>query len=80
MAKVLCRLSAEGGNLSDILYALGIPCIVRGLHAHPHSGAVTKQFAEPNRHGWRHRFALTQNIVKMLAGDTKKSGKLMSKP
>jgi hypothetical protein len=27
----LCRFGAEGGNLTDILLALGIPGIVRGL-------------------------------------------------
>src|SRR5689334_12641 len=69
MAKVLCRLGAEGGNLADILFALGIPPIARGLHAHPHSGAVTEQFAQANCYGRRYWLTLTQNIVEMLARD-----------
>ena len=69
MVKVLRRISAEGRNFADILFALGDPCIVRGLHAHPDSRAIAKQFAEPNRHGRRDRLALAQNIVEMLAGD-----------
>jgi hypothetical protein len=36
--------------------------------------AVTEQFAEPNRHGRRNRFALAQNIVEMLAGDAEQVG------
>jgi hypothetical protein len=30
---------------------------------------TTIGFAEPNRYGRRYRFALTQNIIEMLAGD-----------
>jgi hypothetical protein len=44
----LCRFGAEGGNLTDILLALGIPGIVRGLHAYSDSGAIAEQFAEAN--------------------------------
>jgi hypothetical protein len=40
----LRRFGAESGNLADIFFALGIPCIVR-LHAYPDSGTVAKQFA-----------------------------------
>ena len=69
------RPSAEGGNLADILFAFGIPRNVRG-HAYPDSGAVTEQFAEPNRHGRRNRFALAENIVEMLAGDAEQLGNL----
>lgn len=49
---------------------------VRGLHAHPNSGAVAKKLAEPNRYGRRHRFALTQDIVEMLARDAEQLGDL----
>ena len=52
--------------------AFGVPGIVRGLHANPDAGTVAEQFAEPNRHGRRHRFELAQNIVEMLAGDAEK--------
>jgi hypothetical protein len=65
----LRRLRAERGTLPDILFALGILRIVCGLHAHPDSGTVAKQFTQPNCYGRRYRFALPQNIVQMLAGD-----------
>jgi len=65
-------LGAEGGNLAHVFFALGMPCIVSGLHAHPNSGAVAKQLAESNRHGRRHRFALAQYVIEMLAGNAEK--------
>jgi hypothetical protein len=59
---------AEGGNLTDVLFALGGPGIERNLQADPDSCAGAKQFAQPNRHGGRYQFALPQNIVKMFDG------------
>jgi predicted nucleic acid-binding protein len=38
------------GSLADILFAFGIPCVIRGPHAYPDAGAA-EQFAEPNRDG-----------------------------
>jgi len=70
--KSLRCLNAQRGNLADILLAFGVPGVVRGLHADPDAGAVAEQFAEPNRHGSKHRFALAQNVVEMLAGDAEK--------
>ena len=55
----------------DILLALGIPDIVRGLHTDPSSGTVTEQFTHADRCGSGHRLTLAQNIVQMLARDAK---------
>ena len=41
--KLRC-LNAKCGNLADILFAFGIPRIVRRLHAYPDSGAIAEQF------------------------------------
>jgi len=49
-----------------------MPCIVRGLHAHPHSRAISKQLPKPDRNGRRNRLTLTQNVVKMLPGNAEK--------
>jgi hypothetical protein len=38
----LRRVGAEGGNLADVLLALGVPRIVRGLHAYPNSRAIAE--------------------------------------
>jgi hypothetical protein len=67
--KDLRRLGAEGWNLADVLVALGVPSIVRGLHTDPNSGTIPKQFAQANRYGRRHWLPLTQNIAEMLARD-----------
>jgi hypothetical protein len=66
----LRRPRAKRGNLAYIFFALGLPGIVGGLHAHPNARTVTKQFAEPNRYGRRDRLALTQYVIKVLAGNT----------
>jgi hypothetical protein len=72
MDSALGGIDAQRGNLADVFFAFGVPGIVRGLHADPDAGAVAEQFAEPNHHGRRYRFALAQNIVEMLGGDAKK--------
>lgn len=69
---LLRRFGAEGGNLADVLVALGIPGIVRSLHTDPDSGTITEQFAQPNRYGRRDRLTLAQNIVQMLARNAEK--------
>jgi hypothetical protein len=66
----LRRPGAKRRNLAHIFLALGLPRIVGRLHAHPNARAVTKQFAEPNRDGRRDRLALTQYVIKVLAGNT----------
>src|SRR5438105_10959798 len=49
-----------------------MPRIVGGLHANPHSRAVSEQLAEPNRDDRRDRLALAQNVMEMLARNTEK--------
>jgi len=76
----LRRFGAEGGNLAEILLALGVPGIVRGLHTDPNSGTITEQFTQANRYGRRHWLTLAQNIVEMLARDAEKLGNLSLYP
>jgi hypothetical protein len=63
---------AERWNIAHVLFALGMPGIVSGLHANPDSRAVAEQLAEPNRNGWRDWLALAQDIIEVLAGNTEK--------
>src|SRR5262249_50717993 len=56
--------------LANILLTLGVPGIVRCLHAYPNAGAIAEQFSEANSHSRRNRVALAQNIIEMLAGNT----------
>jgi hypothetical protein len=51
---------ANGMSRGPQTTSFTIPCVVRGLHAYPNSGAVAEQVAKPNRHGRRHPFALAQ--------------------
>jgi hypothetical protein len=55
-------------------FAFRIPSIICALHSRPDSGAIAEQFTEPDSNGRGNRFALVEDIVEMLAGDTKQGG------
>ena len=40
---------AERGDSAHILFAFRVPRVVGCLHAHPNSGAISEQLAEPHR-------------------------------
>jgi hypothetical protein len=73
---ILSRLGAKRWNSTDVLDAIGVPSIVSGLHTGPHATAVAEQLAETNRNGRRHRLALSQDIVEVLAGNPEQAGDL----
>jgi hypothetical protein len=73
---ILSRLGAKRWNSTDVFGAIGVPSIVSGLHTGPHATAVAEQLAETNRNGRRHRLALSQDIVEVLAGNPEQAGDL----
>jgi hypothetical protein len=46
------------------------------LHAHPDAGTVAEQLAEPDGDRRRHRLALLEDVVKVLAGNAEQRGDL----
>src|SRR5229473_5559902 len=66
-----CRFRAR-----FLIGALGMPGVISGLHPGPYGRTVAEQPAKANRNGWRHRLALPQDVVKVLAGNAEHIGDL----
>ena len=57
-------------------FAFRIPSIICALHSRPDPGAIAEQLTEPDGDGRGNRFPLVEDIVEMLARDTKQGGDL----
>ena len=44
------------------------------LHVEPDVRTIAAEFAEPQRHAWRHRLFLVENVVKRLPGNAEQAG------